>query len=101
MAQREELTGLLWISPWLIGFVLFTLGPALASLAISFVNLRFGSGTRFVGLDNWVMALTNDPLFWSSLLRSAYYTLLVVPIGVSLSLLAALLLNTKIKGTSV
>jgi multiple sugar transport system permease protein len=101
MARREELTGYLWISPWLIGFVAFTLGPALASLAISFVNLRFGSGTRFVGLDNWVWALTKDPLFWSSLARSGYYTLLVVPIGVSLSLAAAMLLNTKIKGTSV
>jgi multiple sugar transport system permease protein len=101
MARREELTGYLWISPWLIGFVAFTLGPALASLAISFVNLRFGSGTRFVGLDNWVMALTKDPLVWSSLLRSGYYTLLVVPIGVTLSLAAAMLLNAKIKGTSV
>jgi multiple sugar transport system permease protein len=101
MARREELTGYLWISPWLVGFVAFTLGPALASFGISFVNLRFGSGTTFVGLDNWVWALTKDPLFWSSLLRSAYYTLLVVPIGVSLSLLAALLLNTRLKGTSV
>ncbi|HEV8635087.1 MAG TPA: sugar ABC transporter permease [Chloroflexota bacterium] len=101
MARREELTGYLWIAPWLVGFVAFTLGPALASLAISLVNLRFGSGTTFVGLDNYVWAITKDPLFWSSLLRSGYYTLLVVPVGVVASLLAATLLNQGMKGTSV
>lgn len=101
MARREELTGYLWISPWVIGFVAFTLGPALVSLAITFMNVRLGSGTRWVGLENWTWILTKDPLFWSSLGRSAYYTLLVVPIGVTLSLCAALLLNTKLRGTSV
>jgi multiple sugar transport system permease protein len=101
MARREELTGYLWISPWLIGFVAFTLGPALASLYISLVNLRFGSGTRFVGLENWIGVLTKDPLFWSSLARSGYYTLLVVPVGVALSLGAAVLLNQRLRGTSV
>ena len=101
MARREELTGYLWISPWLLGFVLFSIGPALVSLFISLLHLNLGSGTRFVGLDNYLEAFTQDPLFWSSLLRSGYYTLLVVPLGVTLSLLAATLLNQRLRGTSV
>lgn len=101
LARREELTGYLWISPWLVGFVLFTAVPVLASFYVSLMSFNLGSTSRFVGLQNYVWALTKDPLLWSSLGRTAYYTVLVVTLGVSLSLLAALLLNQRLAGTSV
>lgn len=101
LARREAITGYLWIAPWLLGFVLFTAGPVVASFYISLMRFNFGSTSRFVGPANYVEALTKDPLFWSSLLRTAYYTVLVVSLGVASSLLAALLLNQRLRGTSL
>lgn len=101
LARREELTGYLWISPWIVGFLLFTAGPILISLYISLTRFNFGSTTRFVGLENYKTALTSDPHLWSALGRTAYYTLLVVSLGVISSLLAAMLLNQQLRGTTV
>ena len=100
LARREALTGYAWILSWIIGFLVFTVGPVFASLYISLTKFNFGTGGTWIGLSNYVEALTADPLFWSSLGRSAYYTLLVVPLGIVTSLLAALLLNQNIRGTS-
>ncbi len=101
LKRREALTGYLWIAPWLIGFIVFTVGPVFASLYISMMHFNFGSTSRFIGLENYTSALTADPLFWSSLLRTAYYTVLVVSLGVVSSLLAAVLLNQGLRGTSI
>jgi len=101
LARQEELTGYLWIMPWIIGFLFLTVGPALVSLYVSLTRFSFGSSTTFVGLNNYVEALTRDPLVWSSLARTAYFTVLVVAVGVVTSLLAALLLNQGLRGTAV
>jgi multiple sugar transport system permease protein len=68
LARRESTWGLLFLAPWLIGFVLFFAGPMLASLGASFTDLvlvRPGE-MRFVGLDNWAR-LVGDPLVRKSL----------------------------------
>jgi multiple sugar transport system permease protein len=101
LGRREAITGYLWILPWIVGFLLFTVGPVLASLYISMTKFNLADGGTWIGLGNYVEALTADSLFWSSLGRSAYYTLLVVPLGVLTSLLAALLLNQDLRGTSL
>src|SRR6185436_5229995 len=71
--QREALTGLLWISPWLIGFVLFTAGPMLFSLGTSFTRFTLGKTAQFAGFENYIRAFTNDPLFWPSLGRTVAF----------------------------
>lgn len=98
--RRHIVAGYLYLSPWLIGFVLFWLGPALASFALSFTDYNVISHPNFIGLGNYVKALTQDQLFWPSLLKTAYYAGASVPLGLIGSLLAAMLLNVKVRGTS-
>lgn len=90
--------GLLYISPWIIGFLAFQLYPFLASFVYSFTNYSVLGTTRFVGIDNYVNLFTFDPDFIKSLKVTALYALVSVPSKLIFSLLIALLLNMKIKG---
>jgi multiple sugar transport system permease protein len=101
LARRKALQGYLFIAPFLIGFVVFTAYPLLASLYLSFTNFNLMSPPQWVGTENYARAFTGDSLFWGSLGRTAEYALLIVPIGVALSLSAALLLNQGYPGTSI
>ncbi len=94
-AERKGLrTGLLFISPWMLGFLAFNLYPALASLYYSFTNFKILQSPRWIGLDNYA-ALVKDPLFWKSLGNTLYMTLVGVPLAVVVALGVALLLNNK------
>lgn len=92
--------GLALISPWLLGFLIFTAGPMLASLYLSFCKYDLHS-LQFVGTKNYEVLLTRDPLFWKSLGNTALYVLFSVPMGLTGSLLIAVLLNQKVKGIPV
>jgi multiple sugar transport system permease protein len=95
LARRESIWGLLFLAPWLMGFVLFFAGPMLASLAASFTDLilvRPGA-THFVGLENWARLLA-DPLVGKSLVVTGTFLLIAVPISILLPLLMAVLLNS-------
>ena len=96
LARRESTWGLLFLAPWLVGFVLFFAGPMLASLGASFTNLvlvRPGA-TQFVGLDNWAR-LIRDPLVHQSLLVTGNFLLIAIPISIVLPLLMAVLVNSR------
>jgi multiple sugar transport system permease protein len=95
------LEGYLFLLPWAIGFTLLIAGPMLASLYLSFNNYDIARPPSFVGPDNFVRAFTIDPQFWPSLAKTFYYALLVVPIGLTLSMLLASLLNQRLAGTNV
>jgi multiple sugar transport system permease protein len=101
MGRRKALEGYLYISPFLIGFAVFTAYPLLASLYLSFTNFNLLTAPEWVGLDNYVRAFRGDNLFWSSLGRTAQYTLILVPLGIAASLGAALLLTRGFAGTSL
>src|SRR5579884_148850 len=101
LRRRHILEGYLFLAPWLIGYVVFTAGPVLASLALSFTSYNLISAPRFVGLANYVEAFTKDQQFWPSLGRTFQYAIVSVPLGVVGSLLVALLLNIRVRGTSV
>ena len=101
LQRREALTGLLWISPWLIGFAIFTVIPMVASLAMSFTRFRPNRWPEFVGLANYIRAFNDDPLFWPSLSRTFYYTGLTVPLVIVGALFVAILMNQQLKATSV
>jgi multiple sugar transport system permease protein len=99
--RRNLLTGLAFISPWLIGFLAFNLYPALASLYYSFTDFRILQDPRWIGLENYSNLLA-DPLFWKSLGNTLYLTLFGVPLAVVVALGIALLLNTKgIRGIGI
>ncbi len=99
--QREAVTGLLWISPWLIGFVTFTAGPMLFSLGTSFTRFTLGKTAQFAGLENYIRAFTNDPLFWPSLGRTVMFTAITVPLLICGALGVALLMNQSLKFTAI
>lgn len=97
--RREALAGLLWSSPWTLGFLLFTLGPVIASLYLSFNDYTIAGQPKWVGLDNFTRALQGrDPLFWPTLARTFHYALVMVPLGISGALLIAVALNQNLKG---
>lgn len=101
MQKKEERAFWAFISPWVIGFILFTGGPILASLILSFTDYNVRSAPRFVGLDNYISLIAKDPLFVKSLLVTIYYTVLAVPFDLILALLLAILLNQKVKGQAI
>ncbi len=100
-AAWEEIDFYIGISPWLIGFLLFTGGPILASLGISFTEWKLITPPTWVGADNYVRLFTRDPLFWVALTNTAYYTFLSVPLGVVAALLIAMLVNQKVPGVAL
>lgn len=100
MRSKNSLTGLLFISPWIIGFLLFTAYPLFYSLYLSFQKVRItteGIQTTFVKLDNFKDAFTVDALFTQKLLTFVQELVLSVPIIIVFSLIIAILLNQPIR----
>lgn len=90
--------GLLFISPWLIGVIGFTLIPLLYAIKISLTNFSFLTGSKFIGLENYVTMLTKDPLVWKSLGITFLYAVFAVPLQLIFGFLLANLLNQKLRG---
>jgi multiple sugar transport system permease protein len=101
LSHHETLTFYLLISPWFVGFLLFVLGPMLASLFISFTRWDLLSPARFVGLQNYDKMFTRDPLFWQSLKVTAIYTSIYVPMELAGGLILALLMNQRLRFVGV
>lgn len=92
--------GIIFILPWIIGFLCFTIGPLIESAHLSMLNWDMLSDKKFVGLDNY-RNLFADPDFAWSLGRTAMYALMAVPATMAGSLAVALLLNQKVRGITV
>ena len=97
LAQKEALTGLLLISPWILGFLFFTVGPLAGSFWLSFQRYGLLSPPTPVGFDNYVTGVT-APLFAKSLNVTARFCLMAVPGGVLGSLFCAMLLKQRVRG---
>jgi multiple sugar transport system permease protein len=96
-ALRRNLEGWLFASPWIIGFVLFTFGPMLASFFLAFTEWDLLSAPQWVGLKN-VQDLARDELVWKSLRVTLLYAITSVPLQIVCGLGLALLLNNSIRG---
>ena len=91
--RREALAGYLFISPWIVGFLVFTLGAMIYSLVISFNYYNLAKNTlRPAGLDNYA-ALFDDPKVALSLKNTLFYAVMAVPLEICFALFLALLLN--------
>jgi multiple sugar transport system permease protein len=99
--RREAIEGALYLSPWIIGFLVFVAGPLLASIYLSFTKYNVLRPPEFIGLQNYIYAFTKDELFLPSIWRTFYYALLLVPLAMIGSLLVAVLLNQKLFGLTV
>ena len=92
--------GMLFLLPWTIGFVAFTLYPMVASLIYSFSIYHTKKPLEFVGLQNYATMFTDD-LFWKALQNTLYMVIIAVPFTLLLAFLCAVLLNLKVKGQSI
>ena len=99
--RRNLRNGLLFISPWLIGLLGFTLYPIFASFYWSFCLFDGFSKPVWVGLGNYRMLLFEDPLFWKALFNTLYMVIFALPVSLIFSLALALLLNLKVKGQPI
>jgi multiple sugar transport system permease protein len=98
MARQEERAAYLFLLPWLIGLVVFLLGPIIASVLISMTNWNIISDAEWVGLANYQEMLFDDRNFWQSIRVTLYYTALSVPLYLVAGLALSLLLNLRLKG---
>lgn len=89
-----------FLSPWILGFLFFTLYPMVASLFYSFTIYHIRQPLEWAGIANY-SNLISDKLFWKALSNTAYMVAVGVPLSLLLSFLFALLLNIKIKGQSI
>lgn len=89
--------GLLFISPWIIGFLAFQLYPLVASLIYSFTDYSLLSSPVFIGLQNYKEIFTIDENFYNSIKVTLIYTLIAVPGKLAFALFIAMLLNTKVR----
>jgi multiple sugar transport system permease protein len=97
MALREERTAYLFLLPWLIGLVVFTFGPIIASIVISMTDWTIISSPNWVGLQNY-RDMFSDRDFVHSIMVTLRYAVMAVPLHLVAGLALALLLNQKIKG---
>ena len=94
---RDTIAFFLFISPWLIGFVVFTIVPMLASLFISFTDWNILTPPVWSGAKNF-QTIFSDPLFYKSIQVTLTYTLFSVPLNIILSIFVAMLLNNALPG---
>jgi len=100
LARRESLWAYAFISPWILGFIIFTVGPMLASLFFSFTDYNIVDPPRWNGINNYVN-LFQDDLFWHSLGVTFKFAVVALPLGLVFSYLIAVLLNQKVRGVNV
>ncbi|MDT2848736.1 sugar ABC transporter permease [Vagococcus carniphilus] len=98
MKKKEAVWGYLFISPFIIGFVFFLLGPMLFSVFGSFTNYNLTSKMDFIGFDNFRNLFFRDNLFKLSFYNTLYYVVIGVPLSVTFSILLSVLLNNQLKG---
>lgn len=99
--KKRQAAGLSLISPWIVGFIIFTVFPLLYSLYLSFTDYSLFGKPVWVGLKNYKWLFTKDAEFWPSIRITLLYALFSMPIGVIGSMLVAILLNRKIKGIGI
>jgi multiple sugar transport system permease protein len=99
--RRDMMWGVLFITPWIIGFLCFTFYPTLMSLYYGFTKFSIVKTPEWIGLDNYVRLLTNDRLFLKTMGNTLYMVLIQVPLGIIISFITALILNMEVRGRAI
>ena len=99
LARQEAMVAFLFLSPWILGFLIFTIYPIAYSFYLSFTKFDILTPPKFIGLNNFKFMI-DQPIFWQSLKVTTINCLVSVPLGVIVGYSIALLLNQKIKGLS-
>jgi multiple sugar transport system permease protein len=93
--------GYAFISPWILGFLVFTAFPFLASIYFSFTRYNIVKPPVWVGLTNYRTLFTDDPLVWKALFVTLKFALVAVPLGIVAGVGLALLLNMNLRGMAL
>lgn len=93
--RREAVMAYLFLSPWLLGFLIFLVGPMVASFYLSFTEYKVIQPPQWIGLGNYAR-MFGDDLFYQALSVTARYTVISVPLGITVALALAMLLNQRI-----
>ncbi len=97
--KREQRAAYLFLSPWIVGMVLFVIGPVVASIVLSLTNYSIVFPSHFIGLQNY-HTMIHDSIFWQSLATTLTYVLYSVPLYLVVGLGISLLLNMKRRGVN-
>ncbi|MFC0329818.1 carbohydrate ABC transporter permease [Paenibacillus sepulcri] len=97
VTKRNVVNGMLFVSPWVIGFIALTMVPFVLSLYYSFTTYDVVAAPDWTGIQNYVQ-LMKDPIFWTSIYNTLFYTVFSVPLSIVIGVALALLLNLKIRG---
>jgi multiple sugar transport system permease protein len=100
-AARRNLVGYTFLLPWLIGFLVFSVGPILASLYLSFTKYDLLTPPSWSGLRNYIVMFTMDPRFIQALKVTFLYVSVSVPLQLALALAIAMVLNRGIRGLTL
>ena len=95
--SRENVYGYIFILPWIIGMLVFTLGPMVFSFITSFADYNMIK-IDFIGPGNYLHMLTRDQLFWKSLKNTAVYAVMNIPLVTAGGVIVAVILNKSIFG---
>ena len=101
MRKRQVMEAYMFLLPWMLGFLVFSLGPLLGSLYLSFTQYRGYQAPSWVGFDNIQRMLFKDKLFWQSLKVTLLYAAGYLPLGLVFGFSIALLMNQKVRGILV
>ncbi|HEY3319820.1 MAG TPA: extracellular solute-binding protein [Planctomycetota bacterium] len=101
LQRGEALAGYAFAAPAILGLIVFTLGPILATLMYSLMHYEILDSGTWVGADNYSRLFTTDRFFVTAMWNTLYFTALSVPLGIAISLGLALLLNMEIGGRAI
>ncbi len=96
--QMQNGWALVFLGPWIIGFVVFTAGPMLMSLYLAFTNYDLLTAPSWIGWHNFARMFRDDPLFLQSLKVTAIYVIVGTPLSVCFALAVAVVLNRGLRG---
>lgn len=99
--NRKQYIGLVFIMPWLIGFIVLQLYPFVTSFYYSLTDYNIMESPRFIGIQNYIKLFTADREFWNSLKVTVIYTVFTVPGKLIVALLVALVMNKNLKGINL
>ena len=101
ISLREKIDGYLFVSPWILGFLLLYAGPMAFSLVVSFTNWDYLRDITFIGLRNYFRIFSRNEHALGGLKRTILFVLMEVPLQLTVSLLIAYLLTRKLRGSRI
>ena len=100
MKLTKKQMGMVYLTPWIIGILVFKLVPFVSTLVLSFADYDLITAPRFIGFQNYIKIFTQDKKFVTSLIVTFKYVFLTVPIKLAFALFIAYILNFKLKGVN-